>query len=153
VPDHLTTKLQSCSDVWRTTVGRTDEDVAQLIRADQIDILVDLSMHMAGARPLVFARKPAPVQLCWLAYQGTTGLSTMDYRLTDPTLPPPGTFDSYYSEESIRLPDSFWCYDPLTGEPAVNSLPALEQGYVTFGSLNNFCKMNEGVLRLWARVL
>jgi predicted O-linked N-acetylglucosamine transferase (SPINDLY family) len=153
LPDETTAKLRACSDVWRVSTGLSDEKVAQLVRKDQIDILVDLTMHMAHGRPLLFARKPAPVQVCWLAYQGTTGLSTVDYRLTDPILDPPGLFDRYYSEESVRLPDSFWCYDPLASEPAVNSSPVLEKGYVTFGSLNNFCKVNEEVLRLWARVL
>jgi predicted O-linked N-acetylglucosamine transferase (SPINDLY family) len=108
---------------------------------------------MAFGRPLLFARKPAPVQVCWQAYPGTTGLSTIDYRLTDPHIDPPGLFDRYYTEESVRLPDSFWCYDPLASEPAVHSLPALERGYVTFGNLNNFCKVNDDVLRLWARVM
>ena len=110
-------------------------------------------MHMAGSRLLVFARKPAPVQVCWLAYPGTTGLSTIDYRLTDPYLDPPGLNDHCYSEESIRLPDTFWCYDPLTTGPAVNALPALAKGHVTFGCLNNFCKINPSVLKLWAEVL
>jgi predicted O-linked N-acetylglucosamine transferase (SPINDLY family) len=87
-----------------------------------------------------------------LAYQGTTGLTTMDYRLTDPHLDPPGMFDRYYSEASWRLPDSFWCYDPLTIEPSVNALPALKTGYVTFGCLNNFCKVTDDVLRLWALI-
>jgi len=101
----------------------------------------------------LFARKPAPVQVCWLAYPGTTGLSAIDYRLTDPHLDPPELFDRFYAEESIRLPDTFWCYDPLTTEPAVNPLPALACGYVTFGSLNNFCKVNDTILKLWAGVL
>ena len=108
---------------------------------------------MARNRLLVFARKPAPVQVCWLAYPGTTGLSTIDYRLTDPYLDPPGLDDHDYSEESIRLPDAFWCYDPLAGEPAVSALPALENGFITFGCLNNFCKVNDPVLKLWAQVL
>jgi predicted O-linked N-acetylglucosamine transferase (SPINDLY family) len=131
----------------------SDERVAERIRNDKIDILVDLTMHMGKGRPLLFARKPAPVQVCWLAYQGTTGLSTMDYRLTDPHLDPPGMFDRFYSEESIRLPRSFWCYDPLTSEPRVNALPALDNDYVTFGCLNSFGKVSEEVLRLWARVM
>ena len=95
-------------------------------------------MHMARGRLLVFARKPAPVQVCWLAYPGTTGLDTIDYRLTDPYLDPPGVDNAHYSEETMRLPDSFWCYDPLTSEPAVGPLPALKNGYLTFGCLNNF---------------
>jgi predicted O-linked N-acetylglucosamine transferase (SPINDLY family) len=151
--DAITAKLRSYSDVWRNTARLSDERLVELIRTDQIDILVDLTMHMADGRPLLFARKPAPIQVCWLAYQGTTGMSTIDYRLTDSHLDPPGVFDHYYSEESIRLPDSFWCYDPLTNEPAVNPLPAVRKGYVTFGCLNNFCKVTDDVLRLWARVL
>jgi predicted O-linked N-acetylglucosamine transferase (SPINDLY family) len=141
------------ADAWQETVGMSDEQVTELIRLDQLDILVDLNMHMARGRLLVFARKPAPVQVCWLAYPGTTGLSAMDYRLSDPQLDPPGLVDQCYSEQTIRLLETFWCYDPLTIEPAVNPLPALSQGHVTFGSLNNFCKVNDAVLVLWADVL
>src|SRR5205807_9165080 len=112
-----------------------------------------LTMHMAHGRPLLFARKPAPVQVSWLAYPGTTGLTTIDFRLTDPYLDPPGLDETCYSEQTVRLPDSFWCYDPLTDQPPINALPALQNGYVTFGSLNNFCKVNESVLNLWSRVL
>jgi predicted O-linked N-acetylglucosamine transferase (SPINDLY family) len=151
-PDRITARLRSYADVWQNITGLTDEQVAQLVRQDKIDILVDLSMHTAGNRLLVFARKPAPVQVCWLN-PGTTGLSTIDYRLTDPYIDPPGLHDHDYSEESVRLPDTFWCYDPLASEPAVNALPALENGYITFGCLNNFCKVNVSVLKLWAQVL
>jgi predicted O-linked N-acetylglucosamine transferase (SPINDLY family) len=153
-PDSVTARLRSHVDVWRDIERLKDEQVAELIRADQIDILVDLTLHM-GPRNflLLFARKPVPVQVCWLAYQGTTGLDTMDYRLTDPQIDPPGLDDRYYSETSIRLPVSFWCYDPMSEEPAVNALPVGEQGRVTFGCLNNFCKVNASVLRLWAQVL
>jgi protein O-GlcNAc transferase len=152
-PDRITARLQGTADAWRNIVGLSDERVAEMVRADGIDILVDLTMHMERNRLLVFARKPAPVQVTWLAYPGTTGLTAIDYRLTDPWLDPPGLFEPCYSEESVRLADTFWCYDPLTTEPAVNALPAAEKGYVTFGSLNNFCKVNAGVLKLWARVL
>ena len=82
-PDAITDRLRSYTDVWRNIVGLSPQQAAQLIRDDQIDILVDLTMHMAGCRPLLFARRPAPVQVCWLAYPGTTGLSAIDYRLTD----------------------------------------------------------------------
>ena len=152
-PDEITARLRSLADVWRSIAGLSDEQVAGLVRADGIDILVDLTMHMALNRLLVFARKPAPVQVSWLAYPGTTGLSTIDYRLTDPYIDPPGLHDLNYSEESIRLPDTFWCYDPLAAEPAVNALPAKENGCITFGCLNNFCKVNDSVLKLWAQVL
>jgi protein O-GlcNAc transferase len=139
-------------DHWRPVRPLDDEALAAGVREDGIDILVDLTMHMAGGRPLLFARRPAPVQIAWLAYPGTTGMGAMDYRLTDPRLDPPG-FESHYSERSIRLPDSFWCYDPLTDQPQVNELPALERGYVTFGCLNNPCKLTEATLQLWGEVM
>jgi len=152
-PDDMTQRLGQHADAWRDISRLSDQEAADLVRRDQIDVLVDLTMHMAQGRPLLFARKPAPVQVCWLAYPGTTGLSAIDYRLTDPHLDPPGQFDAYYSEHSVRLPDSFWCYQPIESDIEVNSLPALGNGYITFGSLNNFCKVNPSVLRLWARVL
>ena len=152
-PDGITRRLRAYADTWRNITGLSHEQVAQWIRQDGIDILVDLTMHMAHNRLLVFARKPAPVQACWLAYPGTTGISAIDYRITDPYLDPPGLDDGCYAEESVRLPDSFWCYDPLDSEAAVKALPAAEKGYVSFGCLNNFCKVNPLVLKLWARVL
>lgn len=152
-PDALTDRLRGHADAWRDIVGLSDSQVAELVRRDGIDILVDLKLHTADNRLLVFARKPAPVQVSWLGYPGTTGLSTIDYRLTDPYLDPPGLLDAFYSEESLRLPDTFWCYDPLTDGPAVNDLPARESGAVTFGCLNAFAKVNDGCLSLWARVL
>jgi protein O-GlcNAc transferase len=151
--DALTERLRGHADAWRNTAGLSDQQVAERVRDDRIDILVDLVMHMAGSRLLVFARKPAPIQVTWLAYPGTTGLATIDYRLTDPYLDPPGLFDACYAEESVRLPETFWCYDPLTDGPPVNAPPAAASGVVTFGSLNNFCKINDGCLALWAEVL
>jgi predicted O-linked N-acetylglucosamine transferase (SPINDLY family) len=152
-PDAVTERLRGYADVWRDIVGLTDPQVADLVRHDRIDILVDLKLHTADNRLLVFARKPAPVQVAWLSYPGTTGLSAMDYRLTDPYLDPPGLFDDAYSEESLRLPDTFWCYDPLTDRPPVNPLPALGSGGITFGCLNTFRKVNDGCLALWAGAL
>jgi predicted O-linked N-acetylglucosamine transferase (SPINDLY family) len=152
-PDAVTERLRGYTEIWRSTIGLSDQQIAELVRRDQVDILVDLKVHTAHNRLLLFARKPAPVQVTWLGYPGTTGLSTIDYRLTDPYLDPPGQFDAFYSEESIRLPNTFWCYDPLTDQPPVNSLPALENGVVTFGCLNSFCKINDTCLTLWADVL
>lgn len=152
-PDAITARLRPYADQWRDIFGQSAAQTAELIRNDRIDILVDLTMHMKRSHLLVFAHKPAPVQICWLAYPGTTGLTAIDYRFTDPYLDPPGMFDSYYSEESIRLPDTFWCYDPLSSEPAVSGLPALTSGHITFGSLNNFCKLNDPTLDLFARIL
>ncbi|MGA3065502.1 MAG: tetratricopeptide repeat protein [Tepidisphaeraceae bacterium] len=152
-PDELTQRIGGYCDVWRSTVGLSDEQVSRQIREDGIDILVDLTMHMGGGRPLLFARKPAPIQVAWLAYPGTTGLSAMDYRLTDPYLDPPGEHDDWYSEKSIRLPETFWCYDPLSDRPEVNELAAMKNGYVTFGCLNNFCKVTDPTLSVWSKVL
>jgi predicted O-linked N-acetylglucosamine transferase (SPINDLY family) len=151
-PDALTERLRGYADVWHNIARRTDQEIAELARADAIDILVDLKLHTAGNRLGVFARKPAPVQATWLGYPGTTGLTAIDYRLTDPYLDPPGS-DAFYTEVSIRLPNTFWCYDPLVEMIPVNALPALQNGFVTFGCLNNFCKVNEGTLNLWAKVL
>jgi protein O-GlcNAc transferase len=138
---------------WRFTEGLTDEGAARLIREDQIDILVDLKLHTSGNRLLVFAQKPAPVQATWLGYPGTAGLEIIDYRITDPYLDPSGVDDDKNWERPIRLPETFWCYDPLATEPAVNAPPCLETGFVTFGCLNSFNKINEQVLQLWALVL
>jgi predicted O-linked N-acetylglucosamine transferase (SPINDLY family) len=123
-----------------------------MIRADGIDILVDLTMHMGNGRPLLFARQPAPIQVAWLAYPGTTGLAAIDYRISDPRLDPEGGAEPYV-ERTWRLPDSFWCYDPLTRDPEVGPLPALARGQLTFGCLNNPCKLTDATLRLWGEVL
>jgi protein O-GlcNAc transferase len=116
-PDAVTERLKGYADIWRSTVAMSDTSLAETIGADAIDILVDLTMHMANGRPLVMARKPAPIQVAWLAYPGTTGLSAMDYRLTDSYLDPPNMHEDHYSEHTIRLPDTFWCYDPWGMEP------------------------------------
>jgi protein O-GlcNAc transferase len=151
--DEVTTALRGSADVWRDISGLSDVAVAEQIRQDKIDILVDLTMHMADSRRRIYARKPAPIQIAWLAYPGTTGMPTMDYRLTDPYLDPPGEYDDNYTEKSIRLPDTFWCYDSRTKVAKVNALPALTSGRVTFGCLNNFAKVSDPALRLWGKVL
>lgn len=154
LPDALTQRFLASTDGWRNILGLSDAKVAELIRQDQIDILVDLTMHMADNRLLVFARKPAPVQVTYLAYCSTTGLETIDYRLSDPYLDPPNGDDSVYSEQTIRLPDSYWCYQPsTTALPDVGPLPVVQQGNITFGCLNNFCKVSEPVLDTWAQLL
>jgi protein O-GlcNAc transferase len=134
-------------------VGLGDRQLAERIRGDRIDILVDLALHTAGNRLRVFARKPAPVQVTMLGLPSTTGLATIDYRLTDPYFDPPGPCDDDYSERSIRLPRTYWCYPPPDEAPAVTPLPALRRGFVTFGCLNQFAKASPGALRLWARIL
>lgn len=151
--DPVTDRIKSVADEWRHISTLNDGAAAALVREDRIDILVDLTMHMAENRLRLFAHKPAPVQVSWLAYPGTTGMTTIDYRISDPYLDPVDEPTSDYSEKTLRLPDTFWCYHPLTQEPEVNALPALRKRHVTFGCLNNFCKVNDAVLDLWARVL
>jgi predicted O-linked N-acetylglucosamine transferase (SPINDLY family) len=101
---------------------------------------------------LVFARKPAPLQFTYLGYQNTTGMSAMDYRLTDAIADPPGS-EEFYTEKLLRLPGSFFCYQPRPRAPEVNGLPALERGYVTFASLNHLSKLTDAALTLWASIL
>jgi predicted O-linked N-acetylglucosamine transferase (SPINDLY family) len=157
--DPITARLARHADEWKNIVGQTDGRVAQTILHDKIDILVDLTMHMSGNRQLVIARKPAPLQITWLAYPGSTGLQTIDYRFTDPHLDPPGMFEQFYFEKSLRLPDTFWCYDPAAlapddwQPPLAGPLPALRNDYITFGSLNNFFKLTDATLDLWRPVL
>jgi predicted O-linked N-acetylglucosamine transferase (SPINDLY family) len=156
MPDPVTDRIRAAFHQFREVRALGNAELADAIARDGIDILVDLTMHMADNRMPVFAAKPAPVQVAWLAYPGTTGLDGMDYRITDVHLDPPDLdISSAYSEETIRLPESFWCYDPraLGPVPDVGPLPALGKGTVTFGCLNNFCKTNAAVFDLWARVL
>jgi predicted O-linked N-acetylglucosamine transferase (SPINDLY family) len=150
--DSVTDQFRSLSHVWRDISGLDDRQAAQLIRDDRIDVLVDLAVHTAHNRLPVFAWKPAPIQVSFAGYPATTGLETIDYRLTDPYLDPPGN-EAFSTERLIRLPDSFWCYQPESDEPAVSELPAIGRGFVTFGCLSSFFKINGQVLCLWARVL
>jgi len=154
-PDWMTERLRALAGGWRSAAGISDAGLAQMIREDEVDILVDLAMHTAGNRLPVFARQPAPVQVAWLAYPGSTGLPGMGYRLTDARMEPPGSRGcgtASSSEEPVRLPDCWCCYQQVDVSPEVNDLPAVSAKGVTFGSLNNFAKVNEGVLELWARV-
>ena len=149
-PDKATDLIRATAEVWHEVRELTDDQLAAQIRRDRINILIDLTMHMAFNRLPVFAQKPAPVQVTWLAYPGGTGLEAMDYRLTDAWLDPPGENNSFYSERSVRLPDTWCCYDPVGDVP-----PAAQRnpGPVTFGCLNNPCKLNRPTLNLWAEVL
>lgn len=150
--DEVTQRICSLADEWRDISGLPDGDVMDLIRRDRIDILVDLAGHTGNNRMLLFARKPAPVQVSYLGYPGTTGLHTMDYRLTDDIADPEGVADQFYVERLIRLPGGFLCYRPFQSPP-VAALPCLANEFVTFGSFNNFAKVTPQVLMLWTRLL
>jgi protein O-GlcNAc transferase len=152
-PDWMTERFRTLAGEWRNTIGVSDARLAEMIREDGVDILVDLAMHAAGNRLPMFAREPAPVQVTWLAYPGSTGLPGIGYRLTDACMDPPGEEPAWSAEKPVRLPDCWCCYQPAGESPEINALPALSAEGVTFGSLNNFAKAHEGVLALWARVL
>jgi predicted O-linked N-acetylglucosamine transferase (SPINDLY family) len=151
--DAVTDEFRMLADHFCDLSGLSAETAAQRVRQDGIDILVDLSLHMGGTFLPMFALKPAPVQATFAGYPGTTGLGAIDFRLTDAHLDPPEN-DSFYSEQSIRLPSTFWCYEAfIDAAPEVSPPPHESSGFVTFGCLNNFCKVNDRVLEMWAQVL
>src|SRR6516225_3492228 len=151
-PDSVTTRLQGLADHWLVTVGLSDQRLAERIRCDGIDILVDVAGHTAGNRLLVFARKPAPVQVTWLGYPNTTGLKAIDYRLVDAVTDPAGEADVWASETLVRLEDGFLCYDGLRDGPEPTPPPCLKTGTVTFGSFNNPAKISTVTFDAWAKV-
>jgi predicted O-linked N-acetylglucosamine transferase (SPINDLY family) len=151
--DAVTDRLRLQAGHWREITGLGDADVAGLIRGDQIDILVDLAGHTGRHRLLTFARKPAPIQVTWLGYCDTTGLSAMDYRLTDAHADPPGTTEHLHSEQLFRIPTGAWCFRPSEHAPPVNDPPVLRGGGVTFGSFNALPKITDEIVSIWSRVL
>jgi predicted O-linked N-acetylglucosamine transferase (SPINDLY family) len=152
-PDDITTRIQAYVEQWRNILGMSDGAVAELISTDQIDILIDLAGHTNGNRSLLFARKPAPIQVSWIGYPATTGLSSIDYKIVDSYTDPPGMTDHLYTEKLLRMPDSFLCYLPDQDSPGVGPLPALSKGYITFGSFNNFAKLSTEFIALWTMIL
>ncbi len=152
-PDSVTERFKDLTDHWRNTVGLTDETVAEIIRKDRIDILVDLAGHTAGNRLGVFLLKPAPVQVTWLGYPNTTGLPGMDYRLTDSMADPRQTADRFYTETLVRLPNGFLCYAPPDDTPEPTVLRSTKDDPITFGCFNNLSKINENVIAVWSRIL
>jgi len=152
MPDETTQRLKGYADGWRDIDKLSDGETARLIRDDRIDILVDLAGHTANSRLAVLAARSAPLQMTWIGYPNTTGLATIDYRITDGIADPEGE-EAYYSETLLRLDGCFLCYQPPPDAPEVAPLPALAKGHVTFGSFNNFSKINPGVLQLWSAVL
>ncbi len=151
--DDATKRMQAMSAHWRMTADMPDGDVARMIQDDTIDILVDLSGHTGLNRLLVFAHKPAPVQATWIGYPNTTGLSTMDYRITDAFADPVGATELLHTEKLVRLPECFSCFMPPSNAPNVDALPAVARGTITFGSFNNFAKITPEVMRVWIAIL
>ncbi len=151
--DDTTKRFHDLADEWRNTVALNDAQLAELIRNDKIDVLVDLSGHSACNRLLTFARRPAPVQVSYLLGSGyTTGLSEMDAFLADDALAPPGA-EAFFSERIIRLPRIPLVYEPPVGMPFVKPLPALMRDHVTFGYFGRTERLNDNVIIAWARIL
>jgi predicted O-linked N-acetylglucosamine transferase (SPINDLY family)/predicted SAM-dependent methyltransferase len=151
--DDVTERLRGLSDEWRELRGVQVDAAARQIREDRIDVLIDLAGHTGGGRPLLFARKPAPVQISWLGYPNTTGLAQMDYRFTDAVADPQGATDRHHSERLLRLPKGFLCFRPEEGCPEPGELPSLAGGRVTFGCFNNLAKVTPEQVALWCRLL
>lgn len=151
--DETTARMKALVSNWRQVNQMNDEDVARMIHADGIDILVDLAGHTALNRLGVFIRKPAPIQVTWIGYPNTTGLSTMDYRITDALADPIGAADALHTEKLLRLPECFSCFQTPRQSPDVGPLPALANGFITIGSFNNFAKITPRVMRVWIDIM
>ena len=152
-PDFRSERLRHMASFWRDTAEMSDEDLAQLIRKDRIDILVDLTGHTESDRLMVFARKAAPVQITWNGYANTTGMSAIDYRLTDGYADPPGMTESLHTEKLLRMPEIYMPFE--TPEDCVDegACPFTERGHVTFGSFNSISKITPRMVELWSRIM
>jgi len=150
--DEVTERLAALADVWRNIRHMPDAGVAEQVRRDGVDILVDLAGHTSNHRLLVFARKPAPVQLTYLGYPNTTGLSCIDYRFTDARADPPGN-ERWHAERLLRLPHGFLCFTAPREAPAVAPPPLVSNGFVTFGCFNIMAKIQPELIELWCTIL
>ena len=148
--DAMTQRFASCASAWRNVARMNDEQLAEQIRADGIHILVDVAGHSVSNRLGVFARKPAPVQITWLGYPDTTGMSAMDWRITDAHADPPGMTEALHVEKLIRMPTTAWCLEPPADAP--RTARDTHDG-ITFGSFNSLSKLNNDLLRIWAKLL
>ena len=150
--DAVTQRYRGYVDHWIATAGMSDDALAERIRADRIDILIDLAGHTAHNRLGAFARKPAPVSVAWIGCGHTTGLSAIDHLLTDVASSPPGS-EPLFAEKPWRLATPTYVYRPAEGMGDVNALPAMQRGYVTFGTLTRSVRINHRTIRAWAEIL
>jgi protein O-GlcNAc transferase len=153
IEDEVTGRLHEYSDHWRNIVEMSDRRAAELVRNDRIDILVDLAGHTANNRLLMFAMKPVPLQVSWIGYLSTTGLSAIDYKITDNNADPTDMTEQFHTEELLRLPECFLCYLPIRDSPEIGPLPVLSTGHITFCSFNKFFKFSEEIVSLWSTIL
>jgi predicted O-linked N-acetylglucosamine transferase (SPINDLY family) len=151
--DERTERFRASADHWREVSGLADEALAARIRADEIDVLVDLAGLTTGNRVRVLARRPAPVQVSYLGYLATTGVPAIDYRITDAFADPPAVSDAWYSEQLVRLPQSFWCFAPPDRMPEPLARVKADAAPIVFGSFNRLTKVQPELLRLWGRLL
>lgn len=151
--DNTTKRLKATPTEWRSIVGLSDEQAAKMVTRDNIDVLVDLAGHSSENRLGLFALKPARLQVSWLGYPHSTGLSQMDYYLTDDLCDPNGMTEHLYTEKLIHLPGTFCCYLPPLQFPAVTPPPSTRSDVITFGCFNNFAKVNDTLIELWAGIL
>ena len=152
IEDEVSGRLRQSFAHWHRVSALKDRELVEMVKADAIDILIDLSGHTSFNRLRAFAMKAAPIQVSWLGYPGTTGLRAMDYYLADPHFLPPGRFEESFSEKIVYLPAA-WTFSPHADSPDIQVLPALEAGFMTFGSFNRVGKLNPFTVRLWSRLL
>jgi protein O-GlcNAc transferase len=150
--DEVSRRMKAQSPNWIEVATMSVDALSQQIRRDRIDVLIDLSGHTPGHRLMNFAQKPAPVQMSWIGYPGTTGMRLMDYYIADPHFLPPGEFDAYFTEKILRLPANA-PFQSIDHPPDVNPLPALTKGFICFGSFNRLDKISQEVVQLWAKLL
>lgn len=151
IADDETRRIRSLAPSWRDVGGLGDDDLADMIRGDRIDALVEMAGHTAGNRLSVVASRPAPLQMSWIGFPSTIGLTEIDYVIADAEMIPP-EFEAGFSERILRLPAIGWCYEPPTDSPPVATRP--EAGApLNFGCFCNPAKMNDEVLGLWGRLL
>lgn len=151
--DEFTERFQSYVDHWCDCVKLSDEELTEKIRQDEIDILIDLSGHTKGNRLSVFARKPAPIQATYIGFPNSTGLTAIDYHITDSYFDPIGIGEKYHSEQLVRMSHSYHCYTPNVDSPELVDLPAIHNGYITFCSFNKFEKISSITLNMWVKIL
>ncbi|MEO8165406.1 MAG: hypothetical protein ABI619_08415, partial [Betaproteobacteria bacterium] len=151
--DKMSERLRGRSDIWRSVARMPANALADLIHEDRIDILIDLAGHSGTPNLNVFAQQPAPVQATWVGYLNTTGLSRIQYRISDQISDPPGLTDRYHTETLVRLPHSQWCYRPFVDVDCAREAPSVRNGHITFGSFNQTVKITPAMRQMWGRIL